>query len=342
MRRLSPLIISLALALLLGILGVFLILKRDLTERREINLQLRIEKGVSLKHIVEELYSKGVVNHPEALYYWARYENVEPRAGCYRIEGRLSAVEVLEEFEKGTPCLKKFTVPPGSDLFLLDRLFSEKGICRKGELISLARDKEFLRKLSIPVLSGFLYPDTYYINENSGCGEAVEVAVRRFKDVVYPLYRVYSPPEKVKKALKNPTLLQILTVASIVEKETSVPEEKPLIAAVIYNRLARKMKLQCDPTVIYALKLKGIEARELTHRDLSVSSPFNTYVVKGLPPEPICNPSLSSIEAALYPADVDYLYFVADGRGRHVFSRSYNQHVKSVEKLRIWQRRKGL
>ncbi len=342
MRKLSPLIISLLLALLLGVLGIFFILKKDLTEKKEINLKLRVERGVSLKHIVEELCSRGVVDHPEVLYYWARYKNVEPRAGCYRIEGRFSAVEVLKELEKGTPCLKEFTVPPGSDLFLLDRLFSEKGICKKGELLSLAKSKNFLRKLSIPVLSGFLYPDTYYINEDSGCREAVKVAVRRFKDVVYPLYRIYNPPEKVKEALGNPTLLQIVTVASIVEKETSVPEEKPLIAAVIYNRLARGMKLQCDPTVIYALKLKGIETRKLTYRDLSVPSPFNTYMVKGLPPEPICNPSLSSIEAAFYPADVDYLYFVANGRGRHVFSRSYNQHVKNVEKLRIWQRRNGL
>ena len=326
---------------MLGILGIFLLIKKEVYEKREVNLSLRVKEGTSLKGIIKELHSKGIVNYPQLVYYWARYERIEPKAGCYKVEGKESLKDLLKTFEKGSPCLKKFTVPPGSDLFILDRLLEKEGICKKGEVLKLSKQRSFLTELQIPSLNGFIFPDTYYINEKANCRKALEVAVNRFKEVVYPLYRNYTPPEKVKKALKNPTLLQIVTVASIVEKETSVPEEKPLIAAVIYNRLARGMELQCDPTVIYALKLKGKDVKTLTYKDLRTPSPYNTYYVKGLPPSPICNPSLSSIKAALYPADVDYLYFVATGKGGHVFSRSYNQHLKNVEKLRRWQRRNG-
>ena len=341
MRTVLLFILTILLALILGALGLFLIFRQEITEKRDVQLSLRVEEGTSLKRLVEELRLKGLLKHPEFVYYWARYEKISPKAGCYKLKGKLSLKEILKEFERGSPCLKRFTVPPGSDLFLLDKLLAKENICRKGELLSLSKDENFLKRLGVPSLNGFLFPDTYYINEKEGCRKAVEVAVRRFKEVVIPLFENYKPPQKVKDALGNPSLLQIVTVASIVEKETSIPAEKPLIAAVIYNRLKRGMELQCDPTVIYALKLKGKDVKTLTYKDLRIPSPYNTYYVKGLPPFPICNPSLTSIKAALYPADVDYLYFVATGKGGHVFSRSYNQHVKNVEKLRKWQRKRG-
>ena len=342
MRGILLFIITVLLAVILGFLGLFFIFKKNLTEKRELHFSLRVEEGESLKGLIEELYSKGVVKYPRIVYYWARYEKIQPKAGCYTLSGKMSLEEILRVLETGRPCLKKFTIPPGSDVFLLDKLLSDQGICRKGEVVKLSREESFLAELKVPSLNGFLFPDTYFINESSGCKEALELAVDQFKKKVVPLYRDYSPPPKVKEALGNPSLLQIVTVASIVEKETSVPEERPLIAAVIYNRLARGMNLQCDPTVIYALKLKGRSVDRLAYDDLKVKSPYNTYYAKGLPPAPICNPSLSSIKAALYPAGVDYLYFVANGRGGHVFSRSYNQHLKNVEKLREWQRRNGL
>lgn len=341
MRGLLLFIVTLLLALILGVLGIFILTKREIYEKREVNFSLRVKEGTSLKELVEELHSRGLVNYPNLVYYWARLEKVEPKAGCYTVKGEVSLEVLLKTFEKGSPCLKKFTVPPGSDLIILDKLLTKEKICKKGEILKLSKDKELLSELQIPSLNGFLFPDTYYINEKNRCRKAVEVAVKRFKEVVYPLYKNYEPQEKVRKALKNPTLLQIVTVASIVEKETSVPKERPLIAAVIYNRLIRGMKLQCDPTVIYALKLEGKEVEKLTYKDLKVPSPYNTYYTKGLPPAPICNPSLESVKAALYPADVDYLYFVATGKGSHVFAKSYNQHLKNVRKLRKWQRRNG-
>jgi len=303
-------------------------------KKREVNFHLKIKKGESLKRVIEELSSLGVVKHPSLIYYYLRLKGEKIKAGCYKVEGKKNVVEIFQEFEKGSPCLKKFTIPPGSDVFTLDSLLHKEGICKRGEVLKLSKDKNFLKKLSIPSLDGYLFPDTYFVNEDSNCKDSIEEAVKEFKERVFPLFESYTPPEKVRRALKKPTPEEIITVASIVEKESSFEKEKPLISAVIYNRLARGMKIQCDPTVIYALKLKGIFKKSLNYRDLRVKSPFNTYVVKGLPPHPICNPSLSSIKAALYPAQVDYLYFVSNGRGRHVFSKSYNQHVKNVMKYR--------
>ncbi len=313
--------------------------KRELFSKRSVNAELEVKRGESLKEILSRLEEKEVINSPFLLYYFARYKGVSVKSGCYSFSGKLSPVEVLRELEKGSPCLKEFTVLPGSTVFDLDELLAEKGFCKRGELLLLSKDKEFLKELKVPSLEGFIYPDTYKVNRSATCREVVSVAVGRFHRVVGELLKDYNPPEKVKLALgDNPSLLKIITVASIVEKETSLKREKPLVSAVIYNRLIKGMKVECDPTVIYALRLEGKEKERLLYSDLKVDSPYNTYLYKGLPPSPICNPSLSSIKAALYPADVDYLYFVANGKGGHYFAETYSQHLKNVRKYRKWQR----
>jgi len=333
----------LPLFLLILLIPAFLVINREIFSSRKVNLEIRVDRGESLKEVTERLKEFNVVEHPQLLYYWGRLKGIQIKAGCYRISGVKSPTEILEELTKGSPCLRKFTVPPGSDVFILDSLMSKSGICRKGEVLKLSKSKEFLRKLEVPSLDGYMFPDTYYINESSDCKQVIEVTVKRMKEELSKLMRNYTPPEKVRRALKEIDKNKVLTVASIVEKETSISEEKPLISAVIYNRLIRRMKVQCDPTVIYSLELKGIFKKNLTYKDLEVKSPFNTYIVGGLPPHPICNPSLESIKAALYPANVDYLYFVANGEGGHVFSRMYNQHLKNVRKFRKkWQRRRDL
>lgn len=327
MKKLIP------LAILLLLIPVFLFTK-SVFERKNVNFYLRIEKGENLKQIVKELSKLGLIDYPEPTYYYLKLVGTDLKAGCYRVKGKKNLLEIFQEFKKGTPCLKKFTIPPGSDVFTLNLLLSKKGICKKGEVLNLSRDEKFLKELKIPSLDGYLFPDTYFVNENADCKDSLKEAVREFREEVLPIFENYKPPERVRRALKTPTLNEIITVASIIEKESSCDEEKPLIAAVIYNRLSRGMKIQCDPTVIYSLKLKGIFKERLTYKDLKVKSPFNTYLVSGLPPHPICNPSLNSIRAALYPANVDYLYFVSNGHGRHVFSKSYNQHVKNVARYR--------
>jgi len=321
-----------------GLAGAYHYVKRELFTPREFKAEFEVKRGESLKDITERLASQGLIEHPELLYYWGRYKKVNIKSGCYSFSGKVSPVELLVELQKGSPCLKEFTILPGSTVFDVDKTLFKKGFCKEGEVLELAKDEKFLKEVGVPVLEGFLYPDTYLINRESSCREAVKVAVDRFHNVVGPMLKSYKPPKRVKEALKEVTPLKLITVASIVEKETGVEEERPLVAAVIYNRLIRGMKIQCDPTVIYALKLKGIEKDRLLYKDLKVDSPYNTYLYKGLPPAPICNPSLSSIKAALYPAEVNYLYFVADGKGGHTFSESYNQHLKAVRKFRKWQK----
>jgi len=319
--------------LLISLLSLFLLsVKKFLFEIKRVSLYVEVKKGETVKDVAKKLESLGVVSDWRPLYYFMRVAGIYPKEGCYKIEGFYSPAEISRFLTAGSPCLKSFTILPGYDIFDVNRVLYEKGFCEKGEVLALSRDKEFLKELSVPFLEGFLFPDTYLVNRNSDCREALRFAVNNFKEKVYPLFDGYSPPEKVKRALSPVTITSILKVASIVEKETPSQEEKPVIAAVIYNRLIKGMKLQCDPTVFYAYKLKGINKEKLHKGDTLFPSPFNTYYVSGLPPTPICNPSLSSIKAAMYPAEVDYLYFVSMGNGRHAFSKSYNQHLKLVRK----------
>jgi|OM-RGC.v1.005159839 UPF0755 protein len=332
-KRFLAVVISLSVLLGAVAAGFLFYAKSQLFSKRSVKVEIEVKKGETLKGAAGQVAEVFKVD-PKLLYAYARWAGLKVKQGCYKLKGELSPAEALKELTTGKPCLKSFTIPPGSDLFLLDKLLSQQGVCKRGELLELSRSKAFLEKLGVPTLEGYLFPQTYYINREAGCKRAVEVAVGEFKRVVLPLFQNYTPPPLVKRALKKVTVEKVLTVASIVEKESSYPPERPLIAAVIYNRLIRGMKVQCDPTVIYALKLKGIFKERLLYRDLKTPSPYNTYYVKGLPPAPICNPSLNSIEAALHPANVKYLYFVSNGRGRHLFSKSYNEHLKKVRALR--------
>ncbi|WP_457680654.1 endolytic transglycosylase MltG [Thermovibrio sp.] len=333
LKLLIPLFITIS-----SLTGGYLFFKRELFFKKEVNLKLEVKRGERIREVLNRLKEEGVIDYPQVAYYYWKFKKLRLRAGCYEFKGELSVSEVLKELQKGSPCLKSFTIIPGETIFDVDRELSREGFCKEGEVLKLSKDESFLKELKIPTLEGFLYPDTYLVNRKASCREVIKVAVKRFHEVFDPIYRSYKPPNLVKEALKNPTPLKLITVASIVEKETALRKERPLVAAVIYNRLIKGMKVQCDPTVIYALRLKGIEREKLTYKDLKVKSPYNTYLVKDLPPTPICQPSLSSIEAALYPAKVKYLYFVANGKGGHTFSKSYNQHLKAVRKYREWQR----
>ncbi len=322
----------LSVLLLAFLVSFYLSLNNILSKKQYLKTHLRVYTGESLKSVIKKLEKEGFVENGNLLYYWARWKGIKLKEGCYSFNGNYSPVQVLRKLTTGSPCLVSFTIPEGSNIFDIDRILYSKGFCRKGEVISLSKNKSFLESLSLPCLEGFLYPDTYFVREKADCKEVIKVVVREFKSKVYPLLTTYTPPSLVKKALGDITLKKILIVASIVEKETNLKSEKPLIAGVIYNRLKKKMKLQCDPTVLYAYKIAGLEKRKLHKGDTSFPSPFNTYYVNGLPPTPICNPGLDSIKAAMYPKETDYLYFVSNGK-KHLFSKSYNQHLKLIRKI---------
>ncbi|MBC7190305.1 endolytic transglycosylase MltG, partial [Candidatus Aerophobetes bacterium] len=224
--------------------------------------------------------------------------------------------------KEGKVKICKVTVPEGSSSWEIAELLSEKKITNKEEFLILVKSPDYFKK-EFPwieakhSLEGYLFPDTYYFALEEEPARVIEKFLARFEEKVLPLCKE-----------KDFSLQQILTMASIVEKETGKDFEKPIIAAVFYNRLKRGMKLMADPTVKYALKDFN---RKLTKKDLAFFSLYNTYIFPGLPPGPICNPGIESIKAAISPAEVDYLYFVSRGDGTHKFSRTYTEHLKAIE-----------
>jgi UPF0755 protein len=175
-------------------------------------------------------------------------------------------------------------------------------------------------------LEGYLFPDTYQFTRTQTMTDIVATMVKRFKQEAKAIGLLATPdPEQVHR---------LVTMASIVEKETGAPEERPLVASVYYNRMAQKMGFQADPSVIYAAMLAGRWNGVIHQSDLQFDSPYNTYKHAGLPPGPICNPGRASLEAALHPADTNYLYFVSDNNGHHRFARSLEEHARNVAAYR--------
>lgn len=200
-------------------------------------------------------------------------------------------------------------------------LLDSKGLVNKQQFLSLAQDPALLEQYGIPgpTLEGYLYPDTYQLARGISPSTAIHTMVERFWMLVRPL--------KKRAEDLGMEMEDVITLASIVEKETGLAGERATIASVFLNRLKRRMRLESDPTVIYGLKnFDG----NLTRKDLSKPTPYNTYVIRGLPPGPIANPGLEAIKAVLYPAKTDYLYFVSKNDGSHHFSRTLSEHNRAV------------
>ena len=231
--------------------------------------------------------------------------------------------DVLDLLISGKTLVFSITIPEGYNIFQVADLFELRGVTSKKDFLDLANDPEFLKELQIDgsSLEGFLFPDTYFLRpaEKSNAKVVVRKMLNRFRSV-YDKY-VRGTAEEY-----GWSPLQVVTLASLIEKEAK-PNEHALVSAVFHNRLRQKMKLQCDPTVIYGIKPMGAR---ITRSDLDRKQPYNTYQVTGLPPGPIANPGKESLVAAVQPASVDYLYFVSKNDGSHQFSSSLNEHNKWV------------
>jgi UPF0755 protein len=241
----------------------------------------------------------------------------------------MAPVQLLETLRKGFVILHPVTIPEGFTRDQIADVLAAKGLADKKRFLGLTEDKALLRQYGItgPSLEGYLFPDTYHFSRGTPTLAVLDTMVKRFKQVVGPLM------EKTQGA--GMTFEQVVTLASIVEKETGRPEERPLIASVFLNRLRLGMRLESDPTVIY-----GIENfdGDLKKKDLTEKTPYNTYVIYGLTPGPIANPGIESIKAVVDPARTDYLYFVSRNDGSHHFSKTLAEHNRAVE---IYQKRKG-
>ncbi|NPA42074.1 MAG: endolytic transglycosylase MltG [Aquificae bacterium] len=288
-----------------------------------------IPYGTSALKVIETLHKEGIIRSKLSLIIIHALRKDKLEAGEYEFSGHVSPFDVYRKLSRGIHKLHRVVITEGSDIYDIADILEKKGVCKKEDFLKFATSEQVPRGygLSTPTMEGFLFPDTYLFSKNTHPLKVIDTMYRNFLKKTVDLR-----PQVAKKGL---SIEEWVTIASMIEKETAWEDEKPLVSAVIYNRLKRKMKLQIDPTVIYALKRKGMWEGKLTREHLKIDDPYNTYLYFGLPPTPICNPGLSSLKAALQPADVSYLYFVADPKTRrHIFSSTYSQHRQNIAKVR--------
>jgi UPF0755 protein len=288
-------------------------------------VEVRIEQGDSFAAIVRKLHQQKVISNERLFALWARLTGVEKKLhwGLYRFDPSLSPREILERMVLGKGVFQTMTVPEGLTLKEIAALLNDMKIGDGEKFLAAAADPETLRMFGLQDkgAEGYLFPDTYHFTPATPEKDIFIAMAERFRKTTEPLLKQYSQSAGM-------TPHEIVILASIIEKETGVEAERPLISAVFHNRLKLHMPLQSDPTVIYGLKdFKG----NLTRKDLETPTPYNTYRIGALPPGPICNPSLSSIKAALHPAQVAYLYFVSKNDGTHLFSEKFEDHKQAVK-----------
>ena len=292
-----------------------------------------IPRGTATRSVARILAEKGVVRSRvafEMLCRWSRRAGRRSlQAGEYFFEHPMNSFEVFQVLAEGRVYLHTVTVPEGLTLFEIAALMEKERLCHREAFLAAARDPSPIRDLARGAqnLEGFLYPATYQFPRRITPQEIVGTMVRRFREVWISFPVRGQNPQGLSPA-------EVVTLASLVERETAVPDERPIIAGVLFNRLRRGLPLQCDPTVIYALRLANKYDGSLHKDDLDFDSPYNTYLYRGLPPGPIANPGQASLRAALSPPKVDYLYFVSNTQGGHFFSKTLAEHIENVERYK--------
>ena len=287
--------------------------------------EVRVEAGDSFSTVTRKLREQQVISNGWFFYLWARINGAEKKIhqGLYRFESSVAPSEVLERLVAGKGIFHSVTIAEGLTLKEIADLLDKMQIASREKFLAAAADPALLTALGLGErgLEGYLFPSTYHFTPATPERDIIVVMAEQFRKSSQPLLTKGGAPLPL-------TAHELLTLASIVEKETGVEAERALVAAVFHNRLKRQMPLQSDPTVIYGLKnFNG----NLTKKDLRDDNPYNTYRIGALPPGPICNPSLSSIKAVLNPADVSYLYFVSKNDGTHVFSDTLEEHNHAVK-----------
>jgi UPF0755 protein len=285
-----------------------------------------IPKGAALSQVGTILQEHDVISNRLVFKLVAliRGEQRTIKAGDYALKTGSDAGEVLDQLISGKTLMFSITVPEGYDMFQVAALFEKQGITSKEEFLQAARDPKFLKELGLEgsTLEGYLFPDTYFFrfSEKADFRLVVRKMVQRF-------YQVYDKDVRPIAERYSWSTVQVVTLASLVEKEARASEHS-LVSAVFHNRLKKNMLLQSDPTVIYGIKPMG---SKITRADLNLKHPYNTYQISGLPPGPIANPGRASLIAAVKPEDVDYLYFVAKNDGTHQFSSNLKEHNHWVD-----------
>jgi len=284
-----------------------------------------LHPGYSTRRIANELQSAGVIRSATAFTIWHRIRHQRSlKAGEYLFEKTATALEIHERLVRGDVYVHTVVIPEGFNMFEIAQAIQDAGLGSAQDFLHVANANTNLIADLAPNavnLEGFLFPSTYEFTRTQTMEEMAGVMVKRFRQVAHEIGL-------------DTNIEQTVTLASIIEKETAVPEERPLVASVYYNRMADRLPLQADPSVIYAELLQGSYGGALHHADMQVKSAYNTYAHAGLPPGPIGNPGKTSLEAALHPATTDYFYFVSDGNSHHRFAHSLEEHNRNVAAYR--------
>ncbi|MGA2354246.1 MAG: endolytic transglycosylase MltG [Terriglobales bacterium] len=309
------------------------------------NTFLLLRPGYSSRRIAIELKKAGVIRNERIFWLWhASHRKRSLKAGEYQFDREASLPQVYDRIARGDIYFHVVTIPEGYTMFDIAKAMEEAGLGSAADFLRIAETQTQMISDLAPgatSLEGYLFPNTYQFTRTQTLEEMVAAMVHQFRQVAQQIVLTaganHSPnsgSNSDPNSAANADLARIVTMASIVEKETAVPEERPLVAGIYFNRLAQRMALDADPSVIYAELLAGTYQGSLHHADLAVNSPYNTYRFPGLPPGPIGNPGRSSLEAALHPQTTDFLYFVADGNGHHRFARSLEEHNRNVAAYR--------
>ncbi len=299
-----------------------------LKHRIKSTVEIEVPEGMSFNQVARLLDNQGILKSRRLFVFWGRLLGLQysVKSGIYRFEGAISDYSVLKKLTRGDVELVRVTIPEGFNLWQIAKRLQDLEITESEEFLKAAKDITLLNELKIdaPSAEGYLFPDTYLFPKHCPAQRVIKEMVRNL--------RAHITEEMRSRAQSlGLTEKQLLTLASLIEKEAEVDEERPLISAVFHNRLKRGMPLESDPTTVYGIYPPPVR---ITRKDLKRPSPYNTYLIKGLPPGPIASPGLKSIKAALYPAKVPYLFFVATGDGRHHFSVTNHEHQRAIKWFR--------
>jgi UPF0755 protein len=285
--------------------------------------EVEIPVGSSYTAGINRLKESGIIENSLPFLFLGKVSGSDKhlKPGFYQLSGSMSPLQIFNSLIEGRIIQYSVTIPEGVTLEVIKNKLEDKGLIND-EFWHLAYDRDFLSSLDIdaPSLEGYIYPDTYSFSKGTEIRVIFRIMVQRMREEL-------DDQLLARAAELGMTENQLLTLASIIEKEAIYNIERPVISAVYHNRLKKNMKLQADPTVRYGVKKKW---KRIRYSDLRKETPYNTYVIKGLPPGPIASPGIKSIKAALYPADADYLFFVSKNNGTHYFSRTGEEHVKAV------------
>lgn len=350
MRRVA--IAFLILILLAGAFGLWLRseLRRPYRGYSQAQIFVDIPRRTPRWKIVDLLQQNGVIHSRVAFIALSlRHRRRVLQAGEYLFNQPMTPRQVFDQIAGGHIFVHVVVIPEGWTMFDIANELARQGLTTKEDFLRVAHDPSPVRDIAprAPSLEGFLFPSTYQFSRNATPEEIAETMVRQFRDEWSKLQAVAPPPptpDPIATGHSAPRAAgsvvpplspeQLVTLASLVERETPQPSERPMVASVFYNRLKLGVPLQCDPTVQYALDLAGKPTLKVTPEDLHVPSPYNTYLHRGLPPGPIANPGDASLRAVVNPAHTHYLYFVANDSGGHFFASTLEEHNRNVVRYR--------